>query len=109
MATCLARAGVAYLNDDTVEANARFFDGDTSKVPKSALTVGVGTVMDATEVVTIWVSFQLVVVGVHSAQLLKPWLWYFIPVVLRAMVHPFVFTAEHDKIRSGTMTIAAAN
>lgn len=31
-------------------ANARFFDGDLSKVPKQALTVGVGTVMDAREV-----------------------------------------------------------
>lgn len=31
-------------------ANARFFDNDMSKVPKEALTVGVGTVMDANEV-----------------------------------------------------------
>ena len=31
-------------------ANARFFDGDLAKVPKQALTVGVGTVMDAKEV-----------------------------------------------------------
>lgn len=31
-------------------ANARFFDNDMSKVPKEALTVGVGTVMDAKEV-----------------------------------------------------------
>ena len=44
---------MAYLNDDTIEANARFFDGDESKVPKSALTVGVGTVMDAKEVVVV--------------------------------------------------------
>ena len=35
---------------DTIEANARFFGGDISKVPKSSLTVGVGTVMDAKEV-----------------------------------------------------------
>ena len=31
-------------------ANARFFDNDVDKVPKMALTVGVGTVMDAKEV-----------------------------------------------------------
>lgn len=31
-------------------ANARFFGNDMSKVPKEALTVGVGTVMDAREV-----------------------------------------------------------
>ena len=33
--------------------NARFFEGDLSKVPATALTVGVGTVMDAREVVII--------------------------------------------------------
>lgn len=38
-------------------ANARFFDGDLSKVPQQALTVGVGTVMDAREV--IWCHSQV--------------------------------------------------
>lgn len=38
------------LAKDTIVANARFFDGDLSKVPTMALTVGVGTVMDAKEV-----------------------------------------------------------
>lgn len=38
------------LAKDTIMANARFFDGDLSKVPTMALTVGVGTVMDAKEV-----------------------------------------------------------
>lgn len=38
------------LAQDTLEANARFFDNDMSKVPKQALTVGVATVMDAKEV-----------------------------------------------------------
>lgn len=35
---------------DTILANARFFDGDLTKVPTMALTVGVGTLMDAREV-----------------------------------------------------------
>ncbi|ETE59334.1 Glucosamine-6-phosphate isomerase 2, partial [Ophiophagus hannah] len=34
---------------DTILANAKYFDGDLSKVPTMALTVGVGTVMDARE------------------------------------------------------------
>lgn len=38
------------LTTDTVLANARFFGGDATKVPTTALTVGVGTVMDAREV-----------------------------------------------------------
>ena len=38
------------LTTDTIVANSRFFDNDVDKVPKTALTVGVGTVMDAKEV-----------------------------------------------------------
>jgi len=41
------------LNYDTKIANSRFFDNDVSKVPVSSLTVGVGTVMDAKEVLII--------------------------------------------------------
>lgn len=41
------------LNYDTKRANSRFFDNDVSKVPHSSLTVGVGTVMDAREVLII--------------------------------------------------------
>lgn len=41
------------LTTDTIIANSRFFDNDTNKVPKTALTVGVGTVLDAKEVVII--------------------------------------------------------
>ncbi|MBO7418156.1 MAG: glucosamine-6-phosphate deaminase [Bacteroidaceae bacterium] len=41
------------LTTDTIIANSRFFDNDVNKVPKTALTVGVGTVMDAKEVMII--------------------------------------------------------
>jgi glucosamine-6-phosphate deaminase len=41
---------VKTLAQDTIIANARFFNNDISKVPQNALTVGVGTVMDAEEV-----------------------------------------------------------
>ena len=34
-------------------ANSRFFDYDVNKVPKTALTVGDGTILDAREVVII--------------------------------------------------------
>lgn len=46
----VSRTRVKTLTMDTRIANARFFDGDISKVPSTALTVGVGTVMDAREV-----------------------------------------------------------
>lgn len=38
------------LTMDTIIANARFFGGDIDRVPKLALTVGVGTILDAKEV-----------------------------------------------------------
>ena len=46
----VSRTRVKTLAVETVQANAKFFDGDLSKVPTQALTVGVGTVMDAHEV-----------------------------------------------------------
>jgi len=48
-----SRTRVKTLNYDTIVANARFFGGDLEKVPKRSLTVGVGTVMDAREVLII--------------------------------------------------------
>ena len=45
-----SRTRVKTLTTDTIVANSRFFDNDVDKVPKTALTVGVGTVMDAKEV-----------------------------------------------------------
>ena len=43
----VSRTRVKTLAQDTILANARFFGGDINAVPKRALTVGVGTVMDA--------------------------------------------------------------
>ena len=43
----VSRTRVKTLAQDTILANARFFGGDINAVPKQALTVGVGTVMDA--------------------------------------------------------------
>jgi glucosamine-6-phosphate deaminase len=41
------------LNYDTKMANSRFFGNDISKVPNSSLTVGIGTVLDAHEILII--------------------------------------------------------
>jgi len=48
-----SRTRIKTLTFDTILANARFFNNDITKVPKTALTVGVGTVMDAREVIII--------------------------------------------------------
>ncbi len=59
-----SRTRVKTLTTDTIIANSRFFDNDVNKVPKLALTVGVGTVMDAKEV-------MILVNGHHKARALK--------------------------------------
>ena len=48
-----SRTRMKTLTQDTIIANSRFFNNDTSLVPKTALTVGVGTVMAAKEVMLI--------------------------------------------------------
>lgn len=45
-----SKTRIKTLTKDTIIANSRFFDNDINKVPKTALTVGVGTVMAAKEV-----------------------------------------------------------
>jgi glucosamine-6-phosphate deaminase len=60
----ISRTRVKTLTYDTIKANSRFFDHDLSKVPKTALTVGVGTIMDAEEV-------MILISGYEKARALK--------------------------------------
>jgi glucosamine-6-phosphate deaminase len=53
-----SRTRIKTLSYDTILANSRFFNGDIKKVPTQALTVGVGTIMDAKEVVIIITGFN---------------------------------------------------
>ncbi|AWX14402.1 glucosamine-6-phosphate deaminase [Mergibacter septicus] len=45
-----SRTRIKTLTEDTLIANSRFFDNDINQVPKYALTIGVGTLLDAEEV-----------------------------------------------------------
>ena len=54
----VSKTRVKTLSYDTILANSRFFNDDMSKVPTQALTVGVGTVMEAREVVIIITGFN---------------------------------------------------
>jgi len=53
-----SRTRLKTLSYDTILANSRFFDNDIKKVPTTALTVGVGTIMDAREVLIIISGFK---------------------------------------------------
>ena len=59
-----SRTRIKTLTHDTRVANSRFFDGDVNQVPKYALTVGVGTLLDAEEV-------MILVLGGVKAQALQ--------------------------------------
>jgi glucosamine-6-phosphate deaminase len=59
-----SRTRIKTLSYDTILANSRFFNGDLKKVPTQALTVGVGTVMDAREVI-------LIITGFNKARALR--------------------------------------
>lgn len=59
-----SRTRVKTLTYNTIEANSRFFNNDVNKVPKTALTVGVGTIMDAEEV-------MILISGYAKARALK--------------------------------------
>ncbi len=59
-----SKTRVKTLTTDTIIANSRFFNNDMNLVPKQALTVGIGTVMAAREVL-------LVCNGHHKARALQ--------------------------------------
>lgn len=59
-----SKTRVKTLATDTIIANSRFFNGDLALVPKQALTVGIGTVMAAKEVL-------IVCSGHHKARALQ--------------------------------------
>jgi len=58
-----SRTRLKNLTTDTIIANSRFFNNDIQQVPKTALTIGVGTIMDSKEV-------MILVNGHHKARAL---------------------------------------
>ena len=52
------------LTPSTIEANARFFDNDMNKVPKQAISMGIGTIMKSKKIL-------MVVSGTDKAEAVK--------------------------------------
>ncbi|XBS70941.1 glucosamine-6-phosphate deaminase [Acerihabitans sp. KWT182] len=59
-----SRTRIKTLTQETRRVNSRFFENDVEKVPRFALTVGVGTLLDAEEV-------MILVIGHQKAQALQ--------------------------------------
>ena len=97
-----SRTRIKTLTSDTIIANSRFFDNDVNKVPKHALTVGVGTVMDAKEV-------MILCNGHHKARALQavvegPVTHYWTISVLQQHPHGIIVCDEPatDDLKVGT-------
>src|SRR5690625_259482 len=59
-----ARTHVVELDETTVQANSRFFNGEKELVPTHAITMGIGTIMEAKEIL-------FLVQGEHKAEGLR--------------------------------------
>ena len=59
-----SRTGIRTLTEDTLIANSRFFNNDPNQVPKTALSVGVGTICDSKQVL-------LLISGPNKARALR--------------------------------------
>jgi glucosamine-6-phosphate deaminase len=63
-----SRTRIKTLTHSTQLANARFFNNDVTKVPKYALTVGVGTIMDAREVMILAQGYNKAMALYHAIE-----------------------------------------
>lgn len=108
-----SRTRVKTLTSDTRVANSRFFGNDPAAVPATALTVGVGTIMDAREVL-------ILVSGANKARALRHaieegvnHLWTFSCLQLHPRVVVVCDDKATDELKVGTVRyfneIEAAN
>ncbi|MBP3742010.1 MAG: glucosamine-6-phosphate deaminase [Treponema sp.] len=98
-----SRTRVKTLTEDTIAANARFFGGDTTKVPKTALTVGIGTITDAKEVLIMMTGLSKADALQHAVEESVSQMW---PVTILQMHKSAILIADDactDKLRVGTV------
>ncbi len=91
------------LTDDTIAANARFFGGDQTQVPKTALTVGIGTICDAKEVLIMMTGLQKADALQHAIEGSVSQMW---PVTALQLHKSAIIITDDDctdKLRVGTV------
>jgi len=91
------------LTQDTIAMNARFFDGDTGAVPKKALTVGIGTITDAEEVLILATGYNKARAVRHAVEGSVNHIW----TISALQMHPHAIIvcdeAATDELRVGTV------
>lgn len=91
------------LTQDTIAMNARFFDGDTKAVPKTALTVGIGTITAAEEVMILATGYNKARAIRHAVEGSVNHMW----TVSALQLHPHAIIVcdepATDELRVGTV------
>ncbi|MBR1911068.1 MAG: glucosamine-6-phosphate deaminase [Treponema sp.] len=98
-----SRTRMKTLTEDTILANARFFGGDCSLVPRTALTVGIGTITDAKEVLIMMTGPSKADALQHAVEESVSQMW---PVTILQMHRSSIIVADDsctDKLRVGTV------
>lgn len=98
-----SRTRVKTLTSDTIQVNSRFFGGDISQVPTTALTVGVGTITDAKEVLIIATGRNKAMAVRHGIEEGISQMW----TISRLQLHPHAIIIcdedATDELRVGTV------
>ncbi|MCR5761950.1 MAG: glucosamine-6-phosphate deaminase [Treponema sp.] len=99
----VSRTRMKTLTEDTIMANARFFGGDCSQVPRTALTVGIGTITDAKEVLIMMTGLSKAEALQHAVEESVSQMW---PVTILQMHRNSMIIADDactDMLRVGTV------
>ncbi|HZK19497.1 MAG TPA: glucosamine-6-phosphate deaminase, partial [Treponemataceae bacterium] len=98
-----SRTRVKSLSKDTIIVNSRFFNGDITRVPKKALTVGVGTICDAEEVLFLVTGHNKALALKHAVEGAVSQMW---PISILQMHSKAIIVADNDatdELKVGTL------
>lgn len=98
-----SKTRVKTLTEDTRIVNSRFFGGDVSKVPQTALTVGIGTITDAEEVLIMMNGLNKSTALLHAVEEPVSHMW---PVSILQLHRKAIIVCDEDstdKLMVGTV------
>ena len=98
-----SRTRVKTLTKDTIIVNSRFFDNDVSKVPTTALTVGVGTINDAEEVVILITGHNKATALKHAVEESVSQMWTVSSLQMHKKAVIVADDAATDELKVGTL------
>ncbi|MCQ2612760.1 MAG: glucosamine-6-phosphate deaminase [Treponemataceae bacterium] len=98
-----SKTRVKTLTSDTIIVNSRFFDGDISKVPTTALTVGVGTINSSEEVLILATGHNKAMAVKHAVEEGISQMWTISSLQMHPKAVIICDDAATDELRVGTL------